>query len=127
MLPPVFRWLRASAAVTELLGINPTRAYRHGEAPQGVQAPYVTWSLITGTPQNVLDEAPRVDAMTVQVDCWSDNTGTGSADIDVLARAVRDALEPHGHMTVIIPNQQDPATRRYRIGMSFDFWTGRDD
>lgn len=125
MLPPVFQWLRASAAVTALLGNNPTRIYRHGSAPQDAAGPYVTWFVVVGVPQNVLDEAPRVDAMTVQVDCWSDNTGTGSSGIDVLARAVRDALEPHGHMTAIVADERNTQTDRYRIGMTFDFWQPR--
>ena len=125
MLPPVFQWLRASANVTALIGSGPTRAYRHGSAPQDVAGPYVTWFVVSGVPQNVLDEPPRVDAITVQVDCWSDNTGTGSSGVDVLARAVRDALEPHGHMTAIVVDERDQQTERYRIGLSFDFWLPR--
>lgn len=126
MLPAVFPLLRDAAAVTALIGTAPVRAYRHGSAPQNVAAPYVTWFLLSGEPQNVLDEVPRADRQTVQVDCWSDNAGTGSAGIDALAKAVRDAIEPHAHMTAVSGDSQDPDTRRYRISMTFDFWTDRD-
>lgn len=125
MLPPVFPLLRAAQAVTALIGTSPTRAFRHGSAPQNVAAPYVTWAVISGVPQNALDEVPRVDQLSVQVDCWSDNTGTGSAAVEQLATAVRDALEPHAHMVSGPADSRDPETMRYRITMTFDFWRSR--
>jgi len=125
MLPEVFPLLAAASAVTSLIGTNPVRAYRHGRAPQGTAAPYVTWFLVTGLPENTLDEVPRVDRHEVQVDCWSENTGQGSKDIEALAKAVRDAIEPHAHMTAEVFDGIDEDTQRYRIGMQFTFWTDR--
>lgn len=122
MLPLVFPLLRDASAVAAIVG---ARIYRHGTAPQNVVAPYVTWFIVAGTPENALDEVPRVDRNTVQIDCWSDNTGTGSAGIEALARAVRDAIEPHQHMTGVVADGRDFETQRYRIGMQFDFWTHR--
>lgn len=125
MLPQVFPLLRDSAAVTAIIGSNPVRCYRHGSAPQGVTAPYVTWYVVTGTPENSLEALPRVDSYSVQVDCWSDNTGTGSTGVETLAEAVRDAIEPYAYMTALAVNDRDPETMRYRIGMTFTFWPRR--
>lgn len=124
MLPPVYALLTADAPTTALVG---TRIYRHGSAPQNVVAPYITWSLVSGTPENELSALPRVDRLEVQVDCWSNNTGTGDAQVEALATAVRDALEPYAHMTAIVANEQDFETRRYRLGLQFTFWQKRSE
>lgn len=121
MLPAVFAILANDSEVTGFIGSAPARVYRHGEAPQGVTAPYVTWFLVFGRPENCLDETPRIDAHSVQVDCWSDS----DAEVEQLATAVRDAIEPFHHMIAVGPNGRDPETMRYRIGMTFTFWTDR--
>lgn len=125
MFPQIFPIIKDSSAVTAIIGSSPVRFYRHGSAPQNVVAPYVTWNVVTGTPENSLDATPRADNYSVQVDCWSDNTGTGSAGVETLAEAVRDALEPFGHMTAVSVDDRDPETMRYRIGLTFTFWRVR--
>ncbi len=122
MLPPVYQALKNDAAVAALVG---TRIYRHGAAPQNVVAPYVTWFVVAGTPENALGERPRIDNYQVQVDCWSNNTGSGDAQIEQLAEAVRDAMERVADMTGVAVNGKDPETQRYRLGMTFTFWTHR--
>lgn len=126
MLVDVRSLLATSVDVTAIIGDSPTRAYPHGDAPQAQVGPYVTYAVIYGQPENTLSGLPYVDRQTVQVDCWSGTDGRGSAQILALARAVRDALEPHGHMTAITANSRDPETMRYRIGMRFDFWRDRE-
>lgn len=125
MLPAVFPLLRDAAAVTAIIGTSPVRAYRHGQAPQNVVAPYVTWAAISNVPQNVLDDTPCADHYSVQVDAWSENTGTGSTGIETLAKAVRDSIEPHAHMVSGPTDSFDAETQRYRVTMQFDFWTHR--
>lgn len=122
MFPNVFALLKDSAAVTAIIGTSPCRAYEHGSAPQGVTAPYVTHFVVSGSPENCLADTPPADRYSVQIDCWSDNAGTGSLGVKTLAEAVRDALEPHGHMVALGVNGRDPDTMRYRIGLIFDFW-----
>lgn len=122
MLPPVYALLSSNSEVSALVG---TRIYRHGVAPQNVAAPYVTWALVSGTPENELSDIPRADRLDVQIDCWSNNTGTGDVQVESVATAVRDALEPYAHMNSIILNEQDFETRRYRIAMQFTFWLSR--
>jgi hypothetical protein len=119
MLPPIYTWLKTTQ-VQAIIG-NPHRAYRHGSAPQDSTRPYVTWQLISGIPDNTLSELPKVDRMSVQVDCWH-QTDLG---IEELATAVRDALEPYGHMTAINLNLREAETKLYRISLQFDIWLDR--
>jgi hypothetical protein len=123
MLPPIFNVLKNSAPVTALIGTNPVRAYRHGYAPQepATVRPYVTWQLVSGVPANTLSELPSIDQNTIQVDCWSE----GDAQVETLAQAVRDAIEPHAHMTGVIIDSRETDTKLYRISLQFDWWQSR--
>ena len=126
MLPPVFPALMASSAVKAIVGSPPVaRVYRHGAAPQGLTEPYITWALVTGQPYNTLSELPAVDRQTVQIDCWYQALLIGANQIEVLADAVRDAIEPHAHMTATLLNLQEPGTKLYRISMQFDWFLSR--
>lgn len=119
MLPLVFPLLSAASAVTALIGTNPVRAYRHGQAPQGVEAPYVTWSVPGGAPENTFEGAAG-DVWRVQVDCWSDD----DTEVETLAEAVRTAIEPSAHLTDYLADEQDPSGR-FRISFAFDFIKSR--
>lgn len=118
MLPRVFEVLKNAPSVTAIVG---TRVYRHGSAPQDTTRPYVTWQLVAGTPENNLSSTPPIDRMTVQVDCWHQT----DAGIEVLATAVRDAIEPVAHMTGMPVNEREQATKLYRIALQFDWFVDR--
>lgn len=118
MLPPIYAALQAAPAVVALVG---TRIYRHGRAPQDVAAPYVTWTLVAATPENHLSGLPPMDRMTVQVDCWHP-TDEGC---EVLTRVVRDAIEPHAHVTSTLIDQRDPETKLWRMALQLDWWLSR--
>lgn len=120
MLPQVFPLLANDSDVTSLIGSSPVRCYRHGNAPQRVALPYVTWFTSSDTPANNLDSTPPVDEYTVQVDCWSDDED----EAEDLATAVRDALETEHHL-LSVSDGRDPETMRFRISMTFTFWTDR--
>lgn len=120
LLPSIFAILKAAPAVTAILGAAP-KVYRHGLAPQGTVAPYVVWMVISGDPENNLSEAPATDRLTLQVDCYH----TTDAGIEQLAEAVRDALEPHMHMTGIPVNQRETDTLLYRLALQFDCFQSR--
>lgn len=124
MLPPVFETLKASPAVLNILGGGRPRIYRHGLAPDDVVAPYITWQLIAGTPENHLSGTPTTDRMTLQVNCWYPETN-GDKGIVTLAEAVRDAIEPVAHMTAIVVDQQEPETRLYWMALEFDWFNDR--
>lgn len=120
MLAPVFVTLKASQDVKNIVGTNPPRIWPHGEAPQDGEKPYITWQEII-VPENTLSETPTMDRASVQIDCWHQT----SAGITLLARAVRDAIEPVAHMTVAPIDQREPETRLYRRTMQFDFFMPR--
>lgn len=118
MLPNVYQALRSNAAVVNAVG---TRIYRHGSAPQDVVKPYVTWFVVTGQPQDVLNAAPCHDRDTVQVDCWSE-TDTG---VETLAYAVRDALDNKLISNRMVINNRETDTKLYRIAIEADFIASR--
>lgn len=126
MLPVVLPILAADPEVTGILGTTPVRFYPHGRAPQDVQAPYATWFIVSGIPENTIDEVPRIDRFSVQIDCWSSNSGEGAEEVKALATAIRDALEPFAHMTAIAVDGIDPDTQRNRLGLQFTFWEDRE-
>lgn len=117
MLPPVRATIAANATANALLA---GRVYRHGEAPQGVVRPYVTWHIAGGAPENGFDGA-HVDVFRVQVDCWSDS----DEGVATLASAVRGAIEGSAHLVGYIANERDKETARFRIGMAFDWIVSR--
>lgn len=103
MLPPVYPLLAPLAS---------GRVYRHGQAPQNVTAPYITWSVF-GSPENNFDGADN-DRLRVQVDCWSND----DAEVETLGTDVRDAMEPHAHMTLF---ETSADSGRFRMTLQFDW------
>ena len=120
MFPPVKQTLAASAAVTAIIGSDP-RVFGRGNAPQDGTKPYVSWFIVTGTPENELSDVPGIDRQTIQVDVWSKDDDESRR----LAVAVRDAIEPVAHMTGVVVDEREPETKLYRIGMQFDWWLPR--
>ena len=118
MLPNVYQTLTGNVTV---VGIVATRIYRHGSAPQDVVKPYITWSLSSGVPQDVLNAAPCHDKDTVQIDCWSE-TDSG---IETLAYAVRAALDNQLISNRIIIDSRETDTKLYRISIEADFIQSR--
>jgi len=118
MLPPIYTILSGNSGVAALVS---TRIYPHGDAPAEVTAPYITWFVVDGIPENQLSAVPDMDRFVVQVDCWHST----SAGVDVLATAIRSALEPVSHVTGILLNQREPETRLYRIALQFDYFMSR--
>lgn len=121
MLPAVYKLLHDDSAVRALVQ---SRIYRHGDAPQqGATLPYITWQIVSSTPENLVDgEPPPIDAMSVQVNCWSDD----DAGIEALGAAVRAAIESAHHVTEGPTNGRDPETLRFRITFIFTYWNDRD-
>lgn len=121
MLPPVFTLLKASTDVKSIVGQNPPRIYQHGSAPEDTSKPYITWFAVFDTPENNLSDLPPVDRVGIQADCWHQT----AAGVELLAKAVRDALEPHAHMTGVPIDLREPETLLYRRALTFDFWHPR--
>lgn len=118
MLPPVFQTLTNNSPVNAIVA---DRIYRHSNAPQGVNKPYITWGIISGVPENSLSDIPDIDRLPIQVDCYHQT----DAGIEELAIAVRNAIEPIAHMTNIPINERETETKLYRITLEFDWWLKR--
>jgi len=115
--PTPFQLALASATVTALLGTGPTRFYPFGEAEEGVAKPYAVWQLVYGSPANVLDQVPVEDAFGIQVDAYA-LTGSEAAAV---AKALRDAFEPHGYVTAYNGDFREADTRLYRSSFTVEF------
>jgi hypothetical protein len=118
LLPPVKEALVLSSDVTTLVA---GRIYRHSRKPQDAVAPYITWSVISGLPENNLSDLPPTDHLVIQVDHWS----LDDQQVEDLARYSRDAIEPYAHMTGVVADEREADTKLFRIGLQFDWWLSR--
>lgn len=117
-LQNVYQVLRSNATVVSTVG---TRIYRHGAAPQDVTKPYITWFMVSGTPQDVINAAPCHDKDTIQIDCWSET----DAGVETLAYAVRAALDSQLISNRIIIDSRETDTKLYRMALEADFIASR--
>lgn len=120
MNPPVNELLSASDDVKALIG-DPIRSYGGGIAPQGTPAPYITWNIVSGVPENYLSERPDMDMIRVQVDCW----GPSRAQARQSYLAAVAALELSAHQVSFNDDSQDPETKNWRHSADFVFWQPR--
>lgn len=114
MIAPIFAVCAASPRVRALLGSDPLRVYPFGMQDDAVVYPYAVWQNVTGSPENYLAQRPDADAFTLQVDAYADTVD----EVINVAAALRDAIEPHAHITRWGGQEKDPETKRYRY--SFD-------
>lgn len=121
MTPPVFTLATANAAVTALLGTNPTRLWPFDDAPQkgkpGYGLPYAVWQLVGGVPENYLDRVPDADSYSVQIDVYAKNSGE-ARDVTL---ALRDCYEPHAYIQNWNGESREAVTRLYRVSFDIDF------
>lgn len=110
--------LSASTGVTALVA---GRIYGHGRAPQGVQCPYVTHSVVGGHAESYMAEAPTLDEQRVQIDAWSKSADECRA----LMQAIVAALEDDGYMIGYPTDSFEETTQLYRFTIEFYFWTSR--
>lgn len=113
--------LKGDSQVSMYLGTAPLRVYPFGDAPDALTYPLATWQTVAGTPENNLSETPPVDRIAVQFDVYSKTAGECWA----ISEAIRDVLEPIGHMTYFGNTERAPDVRAYRQTLSFDFWLNR--
>lgn len=121
MYAPIFATCFASSAVKALLGASPLRLYLFGEAEQSTVKPYATWQTIGGSPENYINQAPDIDSFALQVDCWA----ATASSVRACAQAIRDAVEPHAHITGWRGESKDVATDLYRLSFDLLWWTPR--
>jgi len=79
--------------------------------------PYITYRLISATPQNTLDDDPLVDQRRIQIDAWADSYASAHA----VESAVRDALQRFGKF-VNINEFEESDVRLYRVSMDLSIF-----
>lgn len=121
MFAPIFKVCSRNAAVQTALGVNPTRLYLFGEAPEKPGRPYATWQTIGGAPENYLAQRPDIDAFGLQVDVFA----ATAAEVRSAAKAIRDAIELFALITRWGGEEKDAATGLYRLSFDVDWWTKR--
>lgn len=120
MFPPFFDTVKGSTAVKAAFGNSP-RIFPHGMADQNTVAPYCTFQIITGSPENFLHDRPDVDAFTLQVDVYA-KTAQAASDG---AKAIRDAVEGVAYITAWRGQFKDPDTTLFRYSFDVDWLTPR--
>lgn len=126
MFAPIFEAIDVPV-VRALLkaGTGPVRFYLFGMAPQNVIKPYAVWRMSSGSPENYLGDRPDIDSFTLQVDVFASPT-QGAKVCREVAAALRDAIEPHAHITSWLGESIDPETQNYRLTFLVDWWTNRE-
>lgn len=117
MIAPIFPVCSASAEVNALIGGDRLRLYPFGLQDDVVVYPYAVWQNITGEPENYLGQRPDADAFTLQVDVYADTPD----EVIAVAQALRDAIEPHAHITRWGDQTRDESTKRYRYSFDVDW------
>lgn len=113
MFPKVYRTIRTAA----VMAIVDDRIGRHGEVSQTENLPYIVWQIATGSGFENLSAAPGGDFTTVQIDCYHKT----DAGVELLAVAVRAALDGALIVNRVVVNNRDPETKLYRVGLEADF------
>lgn len=113
----IFEAVRAHAPARALLGDAPTRFTLFGVAEQGGAVPYAVWQTVGGNPENYLGDLPDVDSMELQVDAYANDP----EKVIEVGNALRDAIEPHAHITAWIGESRDPTTKRWRFTFRVDW------
>lgn len=121
MNPALFTILNNTIPVNVLLGKNPLRVYPWNRAPQKPIKPYAVYGVYNGISENYLGNVPDIDNKGTQLTIFADTADSAQA----CYIAIRDALEPHAHMTSFNTPDLDEDTDLYSCRMEFDFWEGR--
>lgn len=121
MTPPIFTAISNNAAVTNLLGTNPVRFFMFGMAPDNVQYPYAVWQVVSGSPENYLNNRPQIENHVIQIDVYSNSAATSR---DILSK-IECALEDKCHVVRYGGESRDPETKNYNSSMDVEWWVNR--
>ena len=120
MQAPVFKTLN-TPEIQKHVGVNPARIYAYGKAVQNVQAPYITWQLISSQPYSRLSRVPNADRVTAQIDCYAISEAVASS----LALSVRNALDNAKVHNELSLQTNDADANLYRVCFTATFITSR--
>lgn len=115
MIPNIFGWLTADAAVSALIG---TAVYPN-VIPEGKNPPAIVYQVMPeGGPSNYLAERPGADRIVFQVTAWS-VAPTLARDI---AKAARDVMELRGQVITAPMTDFDPDTNAHAVRFEVSVW-----
>lgn len=117
MFDPLFNAIKASSAVTNLIGTSPVRFYAFGEAPATVAKPYAVYRTVYGSPENLIDGVPSIDSFGFQIDAY----GLTGASVESLSIALKAAIEPVAYVTAFNGDGRDPDTKNYFDSFTVDW------
>lgn len=119
MFPPLFQIAASDSDVVALLGASPTRLFLFGEAPQNVTKPYAVWQIVSGSPENYLNDLPDADRITTQIDCY----GTTASSARAVAQSLRDAFEATRRCYIVQWNgeSKESDTNLFRVGFDVEW------
>ena len=120
MNPPIFTIVSADSGVTALLGTDPVRFFPFGQAPDETDMPYAVWQIVSGSPENHLNDVPNIDSWLVQVDVYAMRGSTART----VAEALRDAIEPEAYITAWRGESKE-YDNVFRYSFDVEFLTGR--
>lgn len=121
MFDPLFNAVKASSAVTNLIGTSPVRFYAFGTAPATVAKPYVVYRTVYGSPENLIDGVPSTDSFGFQIDAY----GLTDASVEALSTALKAAIEPVAYVTAFNGDGRDPDTKNYFDSFTVDWINDR--
>jgi hypothetical protein len=125
MYAPIFQAVNVSGVQALLkTGNGPLRFYMFGLADQNTPLPYAVWQTVYGAPENYLTNVPDVDSFGIQVDVYA-SPSQGAAVARSVAEALRDAIEPHAHITSWRGDSRDPNTNNFRFSFDVDWIVNR--
>ena len=114
---PVVPALRASEAVTALLGSAPLRVYED-IAPDNTPLPYAVWQVVSGTPENYLDSRANLDHVSFQIVVY-DTQPKRAQETRAVIRAV---LEKYCYITNIHPSGYERDTKLFSRGFDANWY-----
>ncbi|WP_417393654.1 DUF3168 domain-containing protein [Gimesia sp.] len=120
-LAPIFLICSQDKAVTDLLGLSPTRLYLFGSAPQNPVMPYAVWQMVGGSPENSLSDRADLDSFSLQIDVY----GASASTVRQVGGAIRDAIEPYCYITSYRGESRENETQSYRTSFDVDWFVTR--
>lgn len=120
MTPKVFQLLTADPALTAVVA---NRVYPYGLAPAASIKPYVTWTVVSGEPENTLSCRPDIDMFIVQFDVFADT----AIDAENVAKLIRDSIESDSYVVSYRGSSLEPETKLVRNSFDAQFHTFRAD
>lgn len=121
MISSFFEKVSADAGVKLLLGSSPCRIFPFGDAEPKTLKPYAVYQ-VGGVPENYVNQTPDIDNYTVNVEV----IGEDVKSVLNAAKAIRDAIEPFGHVFTLASAGREPKTKDYVYVITADLWDKRE-